>query len=175
MQILGFNFKSKAEKERDEKNYRERVFPGGEEEREKVRKALTQRLPGKDEKDLMLCYVHIRDQMTGKKLSFEQVVSEIGKIQWLSFADQEMLLGIREVMEQICVGNRLELNTEENVLKESQADAKEQLSLFIDKELKEQAEELFGELGMSVEQAVVLFLKQAVNEQGIPFEIRRKK
>ena len=78
-------------------------------------------------------------------------------------------------MEQICVGNRLELNTEENVLKESQADVKEQLSLFIDKELKEQAEELFGELGMSVEQAVVLFLKQAVNEQGIPFEIRRKK
>ena len=27
---------------------------------------------------------------------------------------------------------------------------------------------------MSVEQAVVLFLKQAINEQGIPFEIRRK-
>ena len=72
-------------------------------------------------------------------------------------------------------GHRLELNTEENVLKESQADVKEQLSLFIDKELKEQAEELFGELGMSVEQAVVLFLKQAVMNKGFLLRSERKK
>ena len=36
MQILGINFKSKAEREQDEKKYKERIFPGGEEEREKV-------------------------------------------------------------------------------------------------------------------------------------------
>ncbi len=31
MQILGINFKSKAEREQDEKKYKERIFPGGEE------------------------------------------------------------------------------------------------------------------------------------------------
>ncbi len=28
MQILGINFKSKAEREQDEKKYKERIFPG---------------------------------------------------------------------------------------------------------------------------------------------------
>ena len=55
MQILGINFKSKAEREQDEKKYKERIFPGGEEEREKVCRELAKRLPGKDEKDLLMC------------------------------------------------------------------------------------------------------------------------
>ena len=53
MQILGINFKSKAEREQDEKKYKERIFPGGEEEREKVCRELVKRLPGKDEKDVL--------------------------------------------------------------------------------------------------------------------------
>ena len=53
MQILGINFKSKAEREQDEKKYKERIFPGGEEEREKVCRELAKRLPGKDEKDVL--------------------------------------------------------------------------------------------------------------------------
>ena len=57
MQILGINFKSKAEREQDEKKYKERIFPGGEEEREKVCRELAKRLPGKDEKDLLMCYM----------------------------------------------------------------------------------------------------------------------
>ena len=55
----------------------ERVFPGGEKEREQVRQELTKRLPEKDETDLLLCYVHIRDRMTGTGLSFEQVAGEV--------------------------------------------------------------------------------------------------
>ena len=99
MQILGFNFKSKAERERDEKKYKDRIFPGGEEEREKVCRELKKRLPGQDEKDLLLCYVHFRDQMTGAELSFEQVEEDAKESQWLSFADQKIFDAIREVME----------------------------------------------------------------------------
>ena len=84
MQILGINFKSKAEREQDEKKYKERIFPGGEEEREKVCRELVKRLPGKDEKDLLMCYVHVRDRMTGAGLSFEQVKKETKGAQWLN-------------------------------------------------------------------------------------------
>lgn len=41
MEIFGFNFKSKAEKEKEARDYMERVFPGGEKEREQVRQELT--------------------------------------------------------------------------------------------------------------------------------------
>ena len=53
MEIFGFNFKSKAEKEKEARDYMERVFPGGEKEREQVRQELTKRLPEKDETDLL--------------------------------------------------------------------------------------------------------------------------
>ncbi len=99
MQILGINFKSKAEREQDEKKYKDRIFPGGEKEREKICQELKKRLPGEDEKDLLMCYVHVRDQMTGAGLSFEQVVKEAKGAQWLSFADEKTFDAIREVLE----------------------------------------------------------------------------
>ncbi len=57
MEIFGFNFKSKAEKEKEARDYMERVFPGGEKEREQVRQELTKRLPEKRRNGLviMLC------------------------------------------------------------------------------------------------------------------------
>lgn len=91
MEIFGFNFKSKAEKEKEARDYMERVFPGGEKEREQVRQELTKRLPEKDETDLLLCYVHIRDRMTGTGLSFEQVAGEVEKLQWIPDMDQKSL------------------------------------------------------------------------------------
>ncbi len=42
----------------------------------------------------------------------------------------------------------------------------------IDTELKAQAEALFGELGMNLTTAFNIFLRQAVRERRIPFEIR---
>ena len=40
-------------------------------------------------------------------------------------------------------------------------------------DLKEQAELLFNDLGLNMTSAINVFLRQAVNEQAIPFEIRK--
>ncbi len=40
-------------------------------------------------------------------------------------------------------------------------------------ELKKQAEELFEDLGLTMTSAITMFLKSAVNNDGIPFEIKR--
>ncbi|MDR0916810.1 MAG: type II toxin-antitoxin system RelB/DinJ family antitoxin [Oscillospiraceae bacterium] len=47
------------------------------------------------------------------------------------------------------------------------------ITVRIDTELKKQAEELFYDFGMNMTTAYVMFLKQAVREQRIPFEISR--
>lgn len=43
----------------------------------------------------------------------------------------------------------------------------------IDELLKTEADELFAELGLSTNEAIVLFLRQAIRFGGIPFEIRQ--
>lgn len=45
------------------------------------------------------------------------------------------------------------------------------LSIRIDKALKEQAEQLFSELGMNMTTAFTIFVRQAVRQGKIPFEI----
>ena len=45
------------------------------------------------------------------------------------------------------------------------------LSIRIDKELKERAEQLFSELGMNMTTAFNIFLRQAVRQGKIPFEV----
>lgn len=45
------------------------------------------------------------------------------------------------------------------------------LSIRMDKELKEQAEQLFSELGMNMTTAFNIFVRQAVRQRRIPFEI----
>ncbi len=47
------------------------------------------------------------------------------------------------------------------------------ITLRVDKELKEQADALFGDMGLTVNTACRMFLKRAVQEQRIPFELRR--
>lgn len=42
----------------------------------------------------------------------------------------------------------------------------------LDRQLKQDAEILFDGLGMTLSDAILLFLRQAVQVQGIPFEIR---
>lgn len=41
----------------------------------------------------------------------------------------------------------------------------------MDSNLKKQAEELFSELGLSLTTAITIFMKQAVREKRIPFDI----
>jgi len=45
------------------------------------------------------------------------------------------------------------------------------LSIRMNKELKEQAEQLFSELGMNMTTAFNIFVRQAVRQGKIPFEI----
>lgn len=45
------------------------------------------------------------------------------------------------------------------------------LNISIEPELKKEASNLFNELGLDFSSAITLFLKQAVREQSIPFEI----
>ena len=47
------------------------------------------------------------------------------------------------------------------------------VTLRLDRELKEQADALFEDMGLSLNTACRMFLKRAVQEQRIPFEVRR--
>ena len=46
------------------------------------------------------------------------------------------------------------------------------LNIRIDKNIKDQAEEIFNELGLNMTTAVNIFLRPAIHEQGIPFELK---
>lgn len=46
-------------------------------------------------------------------------------------------------------------------------------NISLDADLKKSAQALFSDLGLDMTTAVTLFLRQAVREQAIPFEIRR--
>jgi DNA-damage-inducible protein J len=47
------------------------------------------------------------------------------------------------------------------------------VTMRMEKELKEQADALFEDMGLSLNAACRMFLKRAVLEQRIPFEVRR--
>ena len=47
------------------------------------------------------------------------------------------------------------------------------LTLPIDSNLKEQAEDLFSSLGLTLEEAITLFLKASIQHGGIPFPIEQ--
>ena len=47
------------------------------------------------------------------------------------------------------------------------------INIRIDSELKENAEALFSDLGLSMTAAITVFFKICVNSNGIPFELRR--
>jgi DNA-damage-inducible protein J len=45
------------------------------------------------------------------------------------------------------------------------------LSIRLDRELKDEADRVFGALGMSLTTAITVFVRQAVRQKKIPFEI----
>lgn len=49
------------------------------------------------------------------------------------------------------------------------------ISIRIDAETKERANELFNKLGLTMTTAVNIFLKTAIRENGIPFELKLEK
>lgn len=46
------------------------------------------------------------------------------------------------------------------------------LNIRTDKAIKEQAEQIFNELGLNMTTAINIFLRTAVREHGIPFELK---
>ncbi len=47
------------------------------------------------------------------------------------------------------------------------------VTIRMDEKLKKQADELFADFGLSFNAAMVMFTKQSIREQRIPFEITR--
>ncbi len=47
------------------------------------------------------------------------------------------------------------------------------LNIRIDENLKKQAEILFSDIGLNMSSAITVFLKSAVDHNGIPFEIKK--
>ncbi len=52
--------------------------------------------------------------------------------------------------------------------------AKVSTNITIDAEVKKQAQELFADLGMDLSTAINIYLKKAIAQQGIPFEVSRE-
>jgi len=48
------------------------------------------------------------------------------------------------------------------------------ITIRIDDKLKQEAENLFDELGLSISGAITVFFRQAIREGAIPFSIRKK-
>ena len=48
------------------------------------------------------------------------------------------------------------------------------INVRVDAELKQSAEELFSDLGLTMSSAITMFLKNAVSYDGIPFEVKRR-
>lgn len=46
------------------------------------------------------------------------------------------------------------------------------LNIRMDKDVKEQAEQIFSELGLTMTTAINLFLRTTIREQGIPFSLK---
>ncbi len=46
------------------------------------------------------------------------------------------------------------------------------LNIRIDKDVKDQAEEIFNELGLNMTTAINIFLRTAIREHGIPFDLK---
>ena len=50
--------------------------------------------------------------------------------------------------------------------------AKTNLNIRTDKDIKDKAESIFNELGLSMTTAINLFLRTTIREHGIPFELK---
>lgn len=47
------------------------------------------------------------------------------------------------------------------------------INVRVDSALKQEAEALFNDLGLTMSSAITMFLRSAINHDGIPFEIKR--
>ena len=50
--------------------------------------------------------------------------------------------------------------------------SKTSMSIRLDSEVKEQAQQVFNNLGLDMTTAINIFLRQAIQYQGLPFDVR---
>ena len=113
MSLFGLEFKSREERERDERDYLYRIFPGGNEQKKAVEaldaipgigtveKELASKLPWVEIRGLMLYYVLMRDAMTGRdEMDFEDAVVKVSKRQRMIKVTPEILKVVREVLDE---------------------------------------------------------------------------
>lgn len=50
--------------------------------------------------------------------------------------------------------------------------SKTSMSIRLDSDVKEQAQQVFSNLGMDMTTAINIFLRQAIQYQGLPFDVR---
>lgn len=50
--------------------------------------------------------------------------------------------------------------------------SKTSMSIRLDSEVKEQAQQVFSNLGMDMTTAITIFLRQVLQYQGLPFDVR---
>ena len=50
--------------------------------------------------------------------------------------------------------------------------SKTSMSIRLDSEVKEQAQQIFNHLGMDMTTAINIFIRQAIQDQGLPFDVR---
>lgn len=101
MSLFGLEFKSREERERDERDYLYRIFPGGNDQRKAVEKELASRLPGVDSKGLLLYYILVRDAMTGRDpMSFEEASVRMEKKQRVIKITPKIIDVVRSVLEE---------------------------------------------------------------------------
>ena len=50
--------------------------------------------------------------------------------------------------------------------------SKTSMSIRLDSEVKEQAQQVFNHLGLDMTTAINIFLRQAIQYQGLPFDVR---
>lgn len=101
---MGFTWmelKSRQERERDEREYLLRIFPGGKEQKKAVEQELALRLPGMDMKGVMLYYILIRDAMTGRDgEGFEMAAVMAMKKQHMVKVTPGIIAAVKAVMEE---------------------------------------------------------------------------
>lgn len=77
--FFGINFKSKEERERDYQNYFHKIFPYGESQKQKVENILGELVNKKEQNELMMHYILIKEAMIDTDEDYETIAKRIEK------------------------------------------------------------------------------------------------
>ena len=94
-----FDFRSGEERDRDYRAFSRRVFPGGDQQKERITGLLKEKLPGEDITCLLMFYITVKNFMLdGDGMSFEEAVKESTRKMSVIKVTPQVLNAVREVM-----------------------------------------------------------------------------